>query len=146
MGRKSLPYCRTPDASCTEREPRTVTMVNMPGSRAALPRVGIRRATIFSCLILSLASVWDATIEVAQAWAWTPTHEVLTSDGRPFTLTHSSPGTVLVRAPGIEGRNEREVIWPLSASPEVDSTSCSEWRNGQGIDQQGAAFRFTDAN
>ena len=82
-----------------------------------------------------------ARAPVAQGQLATLQRQVLTTDGPMYIVTRG-PGSILVRARKGDG-NEREVYWYSSALETTQGTSCAQWNRGEGIDQQGAAFRIS---
>src|ERR1700681_2681464 len=94
------------------------------------------RPQLWSTLTLIAITVISVIAGATAAVAGSPiTHAELSTDGKPYFFTHRSPGTftVITHRRGRDG-NEREVFWPSSATSEVNSTSCAEWRKGEGID------------
>jgi hypothetical protein len=70
---------------------------------------------------------------------------VLTVDGPPFVLRVSGV-KLTIGAELRDAGNEREAIWLTGSTAVTDSTECSEWLRGSGLDQQGVVFRLTDSS
>jgi hypothetical protein len=65
----------------------------------------------------------------------------LTPDGAPYHLAvHGT--TLVVRNPVSGGGNEREVLYSSRSPVEGTSTTCATWERGQGLTQNGVAFRI----
>jgi hypothetical protein len=87
-------------------------------------------------------------IALTAATAGQPVRDaVLTHDGRAYVVIHQSIGSMTVESRLREDRgDEREVLWPYLAKSEVNASSCATWESGEGLDQQGAAFRITQTD
>lgn len=66
---------------------------------------------------------------------------ILTADGLPYTYTGSAHAIAVSNSTG--SGNEREVYWPQDAPAVTSSTICETWSSGQGIAQNGVAFRIS---
>ena len=64
----------------------------------------------------------------------------VTPDGPPYKLAVVSRRIIITNVSS--GGNNREFLWASSQKNEADSTYCARWVSGQGLAQNGVAFRI----